>query len=289
MADEIYRYNVGDIEVTVLSDGFREASPDGMVTNASKDDVYAALTGAGLATDKLKNSYAPIVLTTGGKRVLFDTGNGEAAFAESDGQRGRLNHNLAAAGIDRNAVDVVVVTHFHADHVNGLLTADDKPAFPNAEIKVPEVEWAFWMDDGEMSRAPKGRMEGLFKNNRKVFDTLGRKVTTYAWDQEVAPGVTAVGTPGHSIGHTSYQVSSAGKRMFIQSDLCNHYVLFANHPDWHGWFDQDAAQAAASRRRIYDMLAAERMPVQAYHFPFPALSRIEKDGAGYRVVPVASV
>jgi glyoxylase-like metal-dependent hydrolase (beta-lactamase superfamily II) len=288
VTDEIYRYNVGDIEVTVLSDGFREMSSEGLVTNASKDEVVAALKAAGLPSDKLKNTYAPVMLTTGGKRVMFDAGNGEAAFAESKGERGRLQHNLAAAGIDRNAVDIVIITHFHADHVNGLLTADNKPAFPNAEIKVPEVEWAFWMDDDEMSRAPKGRMEGLFKNNRQVFDTLGRKVTTYAWDTEVAPGVTAVGTPGHSIGHTSYQVSSGGKRMFIQSDVSNHFVLFAGHPDWHGWFDQDPAQAAATRRRVYDMLAAEQMPVQAYHYPFPALSRIEKNGSGYRVIPVAS-
>ncbi len=283
MTVPFHRYNIGDIEVTVLSDGYRNGSLDGFIRNATKEEISAELAAAGLPSEALRNTYAPIVLSTGGKRVLIDTGNGEAVFAQSKGERGSLNQNLAAAGIDRNTIDIVVITHCHADHVNGLLTADNTQSFPNAEIKVPEVEWKFWMDDGEMSRAPAGRMTELFQNNRRVFDALGRKVTPYGWDQEVAPGVTAVGTPGHSIGHTSYVVSSGKDRVFVQSDVCNHYVLFARHPGWHGFFDQDPVQAETTRRRVYDMLAAEKLPVQAYHFPFPGLGRVEKSGDGYRV------
>lgn len=282
---ETHRYKIGDIEVTVLSDGFRQVPVnDKYVMNASPDDLAKALGAAGMPTDKMKNTYSPIVLTTGGKRVLFDTGNGEAVSVESKGERGTLNANLAAAGIDRNSIDVVVISHFHADHVNGLLMPDDSKAFPNAEIKVPEVEWNFWMDDGEMSRASKGRMTELFANNRRVFDTLKRNVTPYAWDKEVVPGVTAVGTPGHSFGHTSYRVMSGGKTVFVQSDVCNNMAVFAPYPDWHGFFDQDPPKAAATRRKVYDMLVAEKLPVQAYHFPFPALARIEKAGDGYKVV-----
>ena len=289
MAAEVHRYKVGDIEVTVLSDGFRMVPVNGnYLSNASADDLAKALAAAGQPTDKMKNTYSPIVLTTGGKRVLFDTGNGSAAVAESNNERGTLNGHLAVAGIDRSAIDVVVISHFHVDHVNGLLMPDNSKAFPNAEIKVPEVEWKFWMDDGEMSRASKGRMTELFANNRRVFDALGRKVTVYAWDKEIVPGVTAVGTPGHSIGHTSYVVSSAGKKLYVQSDVCNNVAVFAPYPDWHGFFDQDPPKAAATRRKVYDLLVAEKLPVQAYHFPFPALARIEKQGDGYRVVPVSA-
>jgi len=288
MSSEVHRYKVGDIGVTVLADGFRNGSPDGYLTNASKEELVATLTGAGLPSDYMRNEYAPIVIETGGKRLLVDTGNGEAMFAQSKGERGRLQHNLAAAGIDRNAIDVVVISHFHGDHVNGLLGADNRTAaFPNAEIMVPEQEWVFWMDDGEMSRASKGRMTELFANNRRVFDALGRKVTRYGWDKEIAPGVTAVGTPGHSIGHTSYVLSSGADRVFVQCDVNNHAVVFSKNPHWGGSFDQDPAAAAATRRRVYDMLVAEKMPVQAYHHPFPGLGRVERDGAGYRVVPVA--
>jgi glyoxylase-like metal-dependent hydrolase (beta-lactamase superfamily II) len=287
---EVHRYKVGDIEVTVLSDGFRMVPVDGnYLSNATADDLQKALAAAGQPIDKMKNTYAPIVLKTGGKTVLFDTGNGEAQMAQSKGERGTLNANLAAAGIDRSKIDIVGITHFHGDHVNGLLMPDNSRAFPNAEIKVPEVEWKFWMDDGEMSRALKGRVSELFANNRRVFDALSRKVTPYAWDKEVAPGVTAVGTPGHSIGHTSYVVSSGGKSIYVQSDVCNNMYVFAPHPDWHGFFDQDGPKAAATRRKVYDMLVADKLPVQAYHFPFPALARIEKAGQGYRMMPVNSL
>jgi glyoxylase-like metal-dependent hydrolase (beta-lactamase superfamily II) len=291
VAAEIHRYKVGDIEVTVLTDGFRDVPVDGKyLSNASAEDLASQLKVEGQPTDKMRNTYSPIVLRTGGKNVLFDTGNGEAVAAQSKNERGTLNQNLAAAGIDRNSINVVVISHFHADHVNGLLAADNKSAaFPNAEIKVPANEWKFWMDDGEMSRASPGRMTELFQNNRRVFDALGRKVTVYHWDKEVAPGVAAVGTPGHSIGHTSYVVQSGGKKVFVQSDVCNNAFVFAPRPDWHGFFDQDPAQAATTRRRVYDMLVAERLPVQAYHFPFPALRMVEKAGNGYRTVAVAGV
>jgi glyoxylase-like metal-dependent hydrolase (beta-lactamase superfamily II) len=281
---EFHRYKIGDIEVAVLPDGFRQVPVNNnYLVNASTEDLAKALAAAGLPTDKMKNTYSPIVLTIGGKRVLVDTGNGEAASVESKGERGTLNANLKAAGIDRSAIDVVVISHFHADHVNGLLMPDNSPAFPNAEIKVPEVEWKFWMDDGEMSRASKGRMTELFANNRRVFDTLKRNVTPYAWDKEVAPGMTAVGTPGHSIGHTSFVVTSAGKTVYVQSDVCNNIAVFAPYPDWHGFFDQDPPKAAETRKRVYDMLVAEKLPVQGYHIPFPALGRVEKAGSGYRV------
>jgi glyoxylase-like metal-dependent hydrolase (beta-lactamase superfamily II) len=290
MAAEVHRYKVGDIGVTVLSDGFRMVPVDGnYLSNAGTFDLAKALATAGLPTDKMKNTYSPIVLETSGKRVLIDTGNGEAAAAQSNNERGTLNDNLAAAGIARDTIDVVVISHFHADHVNGLLMANHSRAFPNAEILVPENEWNFWMDDGEMSRASKGRMTELFVNNRRVFDTLRREVTPYAWDQEIVPGVTSVGTPGHSIGHTSFIVGSGGKVVFVQSDVCNNTAVFAPHPNWHGFFDQDAPKAAATRRKIYDMLAAEKLPVQGYHFPFPALARVEKQGDGYRVVATNSL
>ncbi len=288
MASDVHRYRIGDIAVTVLPDGFRMTPTDNYLANAPKEELIATLASGGLPTGEMRNTYAPVVLETKRMRVLIDTGNGEAVLTQSKGERGHLRRNLAAAGIDPTTIDTVVISHFHADHVNGLIDADNKPAFPNAEIKVPENEWVFWMDDGEMSRAPKGRMTELFHNNRRVFDALGRKVTRFAWDEEVAPGVTAVGTPGHSIGHTSFVVASGNAKVFVQGDVLNHVVVFCKHPDWQGWFDQDGAQAAATRRRVHDMLVAEKMPVQAYHHPFPGLGRVENDGSGYRVVAQTS-
>jgi glyoxylase-like metal-dependent hydrolase (beta-lactamase superfamily II) len=282
-----YRYKVGSIEVTVVTDGARTFPlPETFVTNAKPDEVNAALAAAYMETGKVTIVFNPIVVNTGSKLIVIDTGFGAAGYAQSKGAAGQFHANLAAAGIDAKDVDTVIISHFHQDHTDGLLTADSKSAFPNAEIMVPAPEWAFWMDDGEMSRAPKGRMEGLFKNNRRVFDALGRKVTPYAWDKEIAPGITTIGSPGHTVGHTSYVISSGSSKVFVQSDVTNHPALFARNPGWHAFFDQDGAQAEATRRKVYDMLVAEKMLVQGFHYPFPSLAYVEKAGSGYREVPV---
>jgi glyoxylase-like metal-dependent hydrolase (beta-lactamase superfamily II) len=228
----------------------------------------------------------PIVVNTGGKLIVFDTGTSEAALVSSKGQTGQFQNNLKAAGIDRNAVDTVVISHFHGDHINGLLTPDNKPAFANAEILVPAAEWKFFMDDGEMSRAPAGRMETVFKNLRRVFDALGRKVTQYEAGKEIAPGVTSVATPGHTPGHMAFILASGNSKVFVQGDVTHVPFVFARNPGWHAFYDQDGPMAEATRRKVYDMLMAERMPVQGFHYPFPSLGHVEKSGDGYREIPV---
>ena len=200
--------------------------------------------------------------------------------------RCQFQTNLKAAGIDRNAVDTVVISHFHGDHINGLLNADDTLAYPNAEVLVPATEWKFFMDDGEMSRAPEGRMQTVFKNARRVLEAgLKKKVTPYEWGKEVAPGLLAVETIGHTPGHTSYVLSSGSGKVYIQSDVTNNPNPFATNPGWHAFFDQDADVAEKTRRRVYDMVVAEKLQLQGFHYPFPGLGNIEKDGSGYRVIP----
>jgi glyoxylase-like metal-dependent hydrolase (beta-lactamase superfamily II) len=281
-----YRYLVGSYEVTVVTDGVNARPlPDNFILNATRNDINAALAAAYLEPDKLAVPYSPLVVNTGSKLVVIDTGTGERNLEASKGAAGQFQRNLAASGIDREAIDLVIISHFHGDHVNGLLTADGRRAFPNAEVAVPKVEWEFWMDDGEMTRASPGRMQDLFKNNRRVFDSLGRNVTPYEWDKEVVPGITAVGTPGHSPGHTSFIVASGSSTVYVQSDVTNVPFLFARNPGWHASFDQDPKMAEATRRKVYDMLSSERMLVQGFHFPFPGVAHVEKDGSGYRVIP----
>ena len=286
-APSFYRYKVGDIEVTVVSDG-RNTFPleSSFISNAGKEEVAAALEKAFLPSDTMTIYFAPLVINTSGKLVVIDTGMGPLGKAGSKGLNGLFADNMAAAGLDAKAVDMVVISHFHADHVNGLLAADGTPAFPNAEVLVPATEWTFWMDDGEMSRAPAGRMQGLFKNNRNIFEAaLKKQVTPYAWGKEVVPGLLAVETTGHTPGHTSYVLSSGSGKVFIQSDVTNNPNPFATNPGWHAFFDQDADVAEKTRRRVYDMVVAEKLQVQGFHYPFPGLGHVEKDGNGYRVIP----
>ncbi len=280
-----YRYKVGDYEITVVTDGATKIPkrPDNFVINVPKDQVDAALTAAFQPAEGITIPYSPIVVNTGSKLIVIDTGTGQANFTNSKGSAGQFQSNLAAAGIDAKAVDTVVISHYHQDHVNGLLLADGSLAFPNAEILVPATEHKYWMDDGEMSRAPAGRMEGMFKNNRRVFSgDVTKRVKPYEAGKEIAPGITAVATPGHTPGHTSHVVSSGGKTLFVQADVTNVPFLFARNPGWHLMFDQDAKMAEETRRKTYDMLAADKMMVQGFHYPFPAVAFIEKSGTGYR-------
>jgi glyoxylase-like metal-dependent hydrolase (beta-lactamase superfamily II) len=286
-APSFYRYKVGDIQVNAIFDGSTTfALDEKFVPNAKLEEVSAALDKAFLPKDKMTLLFTPLAIHTGGKTIVIDTGMGGAAHASSKGQNGQFVTNLTAAGIDPKSVDIVVISHFHGDHINGLLNADNTLAFPNAEVMVPAVEWKYFMDDGEMSRAPEGRMQTVFKNARRVLETgLKKKATPYEWGKEVAPGLLAVETPGHTPGHTSYVLSSGSDKMFIQSDVTNHPALFVVNPGWRAFFDQDPALAETTRRKTYDMLVADKMRVQGFHYPFPGLGNVVKDGSGYRLVP----
>ncbi len=287
-APAFYRYKVGSIEITVVNDGVsRMPITEEFVENASKAEVNAALAAAFLEQDFYAGPYNPIVINTGSTLAVVDTGTGEAAYQASKGLNGRFLINLAAAGIDVKDIDAVIVSHYHGDHINGLLKADNSIAFPNAEILVPAKEHDFWMDDGEMSRTKKPRVVTGFKNVRRVMTgEILKRVRSYEWNKEIIPGVTAVGTPGHTPGHTSHVIASGAKTVYIQADVTHAPFLFARHPEWHFMLDIDAVAAEATRRKVYDMLVAEKMLVQGFHYPFPSLGHVEKNGAGYREVLV---
>jgi glyoxylase-like metal-dependent hydrolase (beta-lactamase superfamily II) len=287
-APAYYRYKVGSIEITVVNDGVsRMPITDDFVGNASKAEVQGALDAAFLARDFYAGPYNPIVINTGSKLALVDTGTGEAAFASSNGLNGRLLLNLAAAGIDAKDIDTVILSHYHGDHINGVLKADNTIAFPNAEILVPSAEHKFWTSDDEMNRATKPRVVAGFKNVRRVMNAeILKRVRTYDWDKEVITGVTAIATPGHTPGHTSHVVSSGSNAVYVQADVTHAPFLFARHPEWHFMLDVDPVAAEATRRKVYDMLVAEKMLVQGFHYPFPAVGHVEKSGTGYREVLV---
>ena len=288
-APGVYRYMLGSFEVTVVTDGkSRVPVNDSFVLNATTDEVKAALAASFMDTDMFYGPYNPIVLNTGANLAVIDTGNGEAAYINTKGLNGQFLTNLAAAGIDAGAIDTVIISHYHGDHINGLLRNDNSLAFPNAKVLVPAPEHRYWMSDDEMKRAPSPRIEALFKNVRRVISgEVLKRLRTYEWGEEVMPGVTAVATPGQSPGHTSHIVASGGSRVFVHGDVTHAPFLFVRNPGWHPFYDHDPAMAEATRRKVLDMLAAEKMLVQGYHFPFPGLAHIEKTASSYREIPVA--
>jgi glyoxylase-like metal-dependent hydrolase (beta-lactamase superfamily II) len=286
-APGFYRYKVGSIEVTAVTDGaFANPLTDTFIRNVPKEETNKALEAMYLQPDKIVVPYTPIAVNTGSKLVVIDTGLGGALYEQRKGAVGQFHTNLAAAGIDAKAVDAVIISHFHGDHINGLVTADGKPAFPSAEVLVPAGEWKFWNDAGEASKAAGNPLvDGNFKNVKRVFGALGNKVTPYEAGKEVVPGITSLATHGHTPGHVSHIISSGSATVMVQADVTN-VPLFVQHPGWFIQFDMDGPAAEATRRKFYDMLAAEKMMVQGFHYPFPSVGHVEKVGSGYRVIAV---
>ena len=193
--------------MTQVADGARTfPMPDTFVVNQKKEDALAAAEAAYMPKGQVTIPFKPMVINTGSKLVVIDTGNGLGAFEQSKGAVGQMNANMIAAGIDPKQVDIVLISHFHGDHVNGLKKPDGSLVYPNAEIMVPATEWAFWADEANASKA-NGFNKPNFANVKKAFDGLADKVTKFEWDKEVAPGITAVGTPGHTPGHTAFVVA----------------------------------------------------------------------------------
>ena len=275
-----YRYKLGDIEITAVHDGQALRPLEGLIKNAELADVKKAMADAFLPQDVLPITFTPMAIRSGGKTILFDSGNGDVGAPTT----GRTRANLAAAGIDPTKVDIVIISHFHGDHINGLRLKDATAVYPNAEIMVPAQEWAFWMDDSKMAAAPEG-MKGAFQGVRRVFGPIAKDVKQYEWGKEIAPGVTTIDASGHTPGHTAFGIQSGGKSMIQVIDITNHPRLFAAHPDWAAVFDIDAEKAKATRRRMLDMAATERTQLAFYHAPFPATGHVRREGQGYEFVP----
>jgi len=275
-----YRHKVGDIEVTALYDGVWEKGHDpGFIKGATVDETKAALAAAGLPTEFVPIPFTPSVVKTGGKIVLLDTGTGSGQIGGP--KAGTMMKHLAAAGVAPGAVNVILLSHFHADHTYGLMTKgpENKPVFPNAEILVPAAEYKYWMDPA-IERLPEGRRP-LARRIQEMFPLMKDKVHQFGGDKELLPGIRPINAPGHTPGHTAFHLSSGKDQLIMLVDTTNIPALFVKNPWWHAAFDQDAPMAEATRRKLLDRVVADKVTVTGYHFPFPAVGTIAKDGSGY--------
>jgi glyoxylase-like metal-dependent hydrolase (beta-lactamase superfamily II) len=278
----IYRYKIGSYELTALYDGiWYRPITDKFIRNAPFAEVEHALDTAFMPRDKLATPFTTLIVNTGKRLVLIDTGTGGQIAASA----GALRDNLAAAGIDPKAVDAIAISHFHPDHINGIKDKDNNLIFANAEIMVPAPEWAYWMDDANLNAAP-ADLKLTFLNQRRIFSDIARQVTQFEPGKEVAPGIVTLPAAGHTPGHTVFAIHSGDASLLVLSDTAQHPAVFARHPDWQAAFDIDGAAAVATRKKIFDRAAADRMLVTGYHFPFPACGHLIKTASGYEHVPV---
>jgi glyoxylase-like metal-dependent hydrolase (beta-lactamase superfamily II) len=261
------RFKLGSFEVTTLLAGTRagDKPQETFGTNAAPED-FAALSAANfIPADMTQNFFTPTVVNTGAELVLFDTGlSAEGTLAA-----------MTAAGFTPDQVDVVVLTHMHGDHIGGLMGADGTtPTFANARYVTGSVEHNNWSAAGN---------EGFDKNVKPLND----KITFLDDGGSPVSGVTAMLAAGHTPGHMIYMIESDGQRLAITADTANHYVWSLQRPDWEVRFDADKAAAAATRKQVFGMIAADRIPFIGYHMPFPGVGFIEAQGEGFRYVPAS--
>ena len=278
----VYRSKLGKFQLTALYDGTWFLPIDGkFVRNASATAVNRALAAAFLPPRIMPITFTALLINTGSKLVLIDTGTA----GQITDTAGVLLDNLAVAGVTPDKIDTILISHFHPDHIDGIKTKDGAKVFTNAEIWVPEPEWAYWMNEANMASVPKPVVK-YFLNAKRIFGDIAAEVKRFKPGAEVVPGITSIPAYGHTPGHCAFAIHSGNQSMLVMSDTVRNPYLFARYPDWQPIFDMDGPLAVKTRRRMLDRAVADRMLVQGYHFPFPASGHMVRRGTGYDLVPV---
>jgi glyoxylase-like metal-dependent hydrolase (beta-lactamase superfamily II) len=275
-----YRFNLGDAEVTVVSDGpLPLGNPKGTFTGVPDEELRKMLTDNFLPSDNIVLEQNSPIVNFGDKLVLFDTGMGTSKLFGPT--TGRQQKSMAEAGIKPEDIDAVVCSHAHIDHIGGIVDASGKVLFPNAQFYIAQSDLDFWTDESKMNSPLKDFIVHARKNLLPVRDRL----VFYKDGQEFLPGIQAMAAPGHTVGHHIFMISSAGKPFAFLGDLTHHQILLLEKPRMEFAYDTDPKQAAESRVKMLDMLAANKIPVMSYHYPWPGYGHVVKAGEGFHYIP----
>jgi glyoxylase-like metal-dependent hydrolase (beta-lactamase superfamily II) len=274
----VYHRKVGDIVVTAISDGYLDGSM-AVIQNIAEAEAAQMLRDAFRPVPR-RTAVNTYLIHAGGRLALVDNGCGTAMAATG----GRLFDNLAAAAIDTAAIDTLLQTHLHPDHSNGLTDAAGARRFPNAELVLHAAELAFWQDDAAMAKADETSRQRNFQAARDQIAPYRDRTRTFETG-EVFPGVTAMPFPGHTPGHTGYLIASEGQSLLIWGDIVHVPEIQIPRPEVTMAFDIDPAQAQATRRHVFDMVANDQLAWAGMHMHFPGFARLVRRGGGVAALP----
>jgi glyoxylase-like metal-dependent hydrolase (beta-lactamase superfamily II) len=271
-----HRFVLGNAEVTVVSDGpLSLGDPKGTFTGVPEDEMRKMLTDNFLSPTSIVLEQNSPIVNMGDKLVLFDTGLGSAkGFGPTTG---RQQKSMKEAGIKPEDIDAVVFSHAHPDHVGGVVDDNGKPLFPNAQYYLAQNDLEFWTDEGKGN----GPLKDFIAIARKNLLPVRDRIVFYKDGQEFLPGIQAMAAPGHTI----FMITSDGKSFAYTADLTHHQVLLLEKPRMEFTYDTDSKQAAASRVKVLDMLAANKIALISYHYPWPGLGHVVKNGDGFHYLP----
>jgi glyoxylase-like metal-dependent hydrolase (beta-lactamase superfamily II) len=276
----VYHRRIGDIVVTAISDGFLDGGLD-VLRNISQDDARRILDES--FRPSRRTAVNAFLVYSAGRLALIETGSGNYLLPTA----GKVLQNLAAAGVEPASIEAVLLTHMHPDHSAGLSDpATGRRYFPNAELVVHENEPKHWFDDAKMAVATERAKKLYFQCAREQV-TPYKDRTRLFQQGEVFPGVTAIPCHGHTPGHTSFMISSGNEQLLIWGDTVHVPEVQTARPEVCMEFDTDADAAAATRRRVFDMVATDRLLVTGMHLHFPGFAHLTRRGSGYQLIPEA--
>lgn len=291
-----YRTMLGHFEITALSDGTHAFPIDTVMTGVSPSDIAGDLAREAL-TVPVQGSINAFLVNTGTKLILIDTGAG-LLYGDCCG---KLMANLRAAGYAPEQVDEILLTHLHKDHVGGVL-AGGKMAFPNAVLRVSQVDAAYWLTVSNKAQAP-GFLASFFDSAATAlapyqaaghFKPFALEGSGEGDGTRLEAGIRAVAAPGHTPGHTMYEIDSDGKMLFVWGDIVHIAAIQLRDPAASVTYDSDAAAAQASRRALFALAVQRDALIGAAHIAFPGLGHLRAQGGadggagggGYRWIPL---
>jgi glyoxylase-like metal-dependent hydrolase (beta-lactamase superfamily II) len=281
MTSTSHRFHVGEIECLAVTDGTFSYPTNWIFSNVDRQQIESALRERGLSTEHVETPYTCLLITTGRRKILVDTGAG--AFAPTTGF---LIKNLRTEGISPEDITDVFLTHAHPDHIGGVLDGNGRPAFPNARYAISKTEWDFWTNPSALDRVSMDEhMKHILADCAlKNLPPLKDRIDLLEGEKEIAPGVRSIFATGHTPGHMAVLIASSHDQLLIVSDGVLH-PLHMENPGWRTVLDLDPVFAAKTRHELFDRAAADRISLLAYHFPFPGRGRVRSVGSSWKWEP----